>query len=120
MRRSYHCRRCHACTEGIDHHCRYLNCCIAERNYEPFLRLLGIYILYTANLTAILLLFCQLDPLTLVVVAVTGLQLLMCVALFGFHVYINVSAKMTTAAFIKGQKEQQQAQSEEYRDNELE
>eukprot|EP00929_Paragymnodinium_shiwhaense_P086718 TRINITY_DN47177_c0_g1_i1.p1 TRINITY_DN47177_c0_g1~~TRINITY_DN47177_c0_g1_i1.p1 ORF type:complete len:396 (-),score=56.51 TRINITY_DN47177_c0_g1_i1:20-1207(-) len=28
-----HCHVCNRCTAGFEHHCRYLNCCIAEKTY---------------------------------------------------------------------------------------
>ncbi|CAO1636841.1 unnamed protein product [Parajaminaea phylloscopi] len=34
--RSSHCRVCDNCVEGIDHHCTFLNTCIARRNYVSF------------------------------------------------------------------------------------
>ena len=39
----YHfCSICFKHIEGIDHHCRWLNCCIAKSNYRPFLLLVFI------------------------------------------------------------------------------
>ncbi len=33
---SYHCKRCDKCSKGLDHHCTFLNNCIAEPNYSMF------------------------------------------------------------------------------------
>lgn len=37
---SKHCGQCNRCTSGFDHHCRYLNNCIGEQNYEYFFKLI--------------------------------------------------------------------------------
>ncbi|CAL1140079.1 unnamed protein product, partial [Cladocopium goreaui] len=31
-----HCQTCGWCMEGFDHHCRYLNVCVAGRTYKPW------------------------------------------------------------------------------------
>jgi palmitoyltransferase ZDHHC9/14/18 len=43
--RSSHCRICDNCVDLIDHHCIYLNTCIARRNYVPFWAFLSYSIL---------------------------------------------------------------------------
>jgi palmitoyltransferase len=40
MNGSKHCGQCNRCTSGFDHHCRYLNNCIGEQNYEYFFKLI--------------------------------------------------------------------------------
>lgn len=47
-RRSRHCRQCNFCTEGFDHHCKWINNCIGKENYCYFFSLLIItYIILT-------------------------------------------------------------------------
>lgn len=43
--RSSHCRVCDDCMDSIDHHCTYLNTCVARRNYAPFIAFLSFSIL---------------------------------------------------------------------------
>lgn len=49
LKTSYHCWRCNQCSHNLDHHCKYLNCCIAQANYFPFLRLLAVFIFYSTD-----------------------------------------------------------------------
>lgn len=35
-----HCGACNRCTEGFDHHCRWLNNCVGKANYKNFFRLI--------------------------------------------------------------------------------
>ncbi len=37
---SRHCRRCEQCVLGFDHHCKWVNTCIGQLNYKPFILLL--------------------------------------------------------------------------------
>lgn len=39
-RSSKHCRSCDRCVEGFDHHCKWLNNCIGEKNYRTFFALI--------------------------------------------------------------------------------
>ena len=39
-RSSKHCRTCDRCVEGFDHHCKWLNNCIGEKNYQTFFALI--------------------------------------------------------------------------------
>lgn len=43
--RSKHCRDCNACFARMDHHCIFLNRCIAARNFGLFIVFLGLYFL---------------------------------------------------------------------------
>ncbi|GAA5839844.1 hypothetical protein JCM9279_005183 [Rhodotorula babjevae] len=38
--RTSHCRLCDNCVERTDHHCAFLNACIGQRNYLPFIAFL--------------------------------------------------------------------------------
>lgn len=49
IRGSYHCNTCGRCSEEFDHHCSYLNNCIAGQNYERFFRMLMIASLLHAD-----------------------------------------------------------------------
>lgn len=48
--KSYHCNRCNRCTENFDHHCLYLNSCIGGKNYELFISIVMIFLLFMLNL----------------------------------------------------------------------
>ena len=48
LKGSHHCSQCGRCTEEFDHHCKFLNNCIGKHNYERFIRLLSMNILYLA------------------------------------------------------------------------
>jgi len=55
----YHCRRCNKCTTRFDHHCTFLNQCIAGNNYKLFFSLVSImlvWISYTAAYSVYLIL----------------------------------------------------------------
>lgn len=49
--RSKHCRSCNKCVLVFDHHCKWLNNCVGEKNYHGFLTLIIVVALLT--LTAI-------------------------------------------------------------------
>jgi hypothetical protein len=34
---SKHCKRCDRCVIGFDHHCKWINNCVGEKNYKPFI-----------------------------------------------------------------------------------
>jgi len=40
-----HCRHCKKCVLGFDHHCFFLNTCVADHNYKAFISLLSCFIL---------------------------------------------------------------------------
>jgi len=39
-----HCWQCKTCTTGHDHHCPYLNICVSEYNYTPWLTSLWVFV----------------------------------------------------------------------------
>ena len=47
--KSYHCGKCNRCTEGFDHHCAFLGTCIGRRNYEMFMTILIMFIIFNLN-----------------------------------------------------------------------
>ncbi len=88
LKSSYHCWRCNQCSHLLDHHCKYLNCCIAYDNYLPFLRLLAVFILYSTDYLVLLYLRSTLTSLILGMMIGTALGLALTVGLMGFHIYL--------------------------------
>ena len=43
---SRHCTKCNKCVVGLDHHCKWLNTCIGNKNYKPFIFLVGFCFLH--------------------------------------------------------------------------
>jgi hypothetical protein len=44
--RMFHCRLCGFCTDRFDHHCAWLNRCVARRNFLPFVAMLAFELVY--------------------------------------------------------------------------
>jgi hypothetical protein len=44
--RAFHCKLCGFCTSRFDHHCAYLNRCVARRNMPPFFAMLCAFEVY--------------------------------------------------------------------------
>ncbi|KAI6202750.1 hypothetical protein M3Y94_00476600 [Aphelenchoides besseyi] len=42
-----HCRRCNKCIDGFDHHCKWLNNCVGQRNYKAFLVLVASLVVFS-------------------------------------------------------------------------
>lgn len=114
--KSYHCKRCNRCTQDFDHHCSFLNSCIGSRNYELFLSLLLLYILFMiVNIGEGIWVFIlavkypavsnasitQWVPLLIAVICF--LQLLATSILLGFHCYISCCLDLTTIAFYQSE-----------------
>lgn len=53
-----HCGQCNRCTEGFDHHCKWLNNCIGEKNYKLF-----VVLVVLLNLDKVFLLFFVINSL---------------------------------------------------------
>lgn len=105
LKSSYHCWRCNQCSHLLDHHCKYLNCCIAYENYLPFLRLLVVYIMFSADYLVLLWLRNSIfTPLLWGVVVATAIGLVFAVGLLGFHAYLAWCFNGSTLSYYK-QKE---------------
>lgn len=104
---SHHCMTCNRCTEDFDHHCKYLNNCIGVRNYEYFIRLLIIFILFSI-LGMIMGIWILIENsmypyisdgrkwVIFSYIIYTGLIALVVGGLLGFHIYISCCANITT------------------------
>lgn len=47
-KRTIHCRVCHKCVDGYDHHCTFLNSCVGATSYRRFLTLISMLLIGTA------------------------------------------------------------------------
>jgi len=98
---------CNRCTEDFDHHCKYLNNCIGVRNYEYFIRLLIVFILFSL-LSAMIGAWVLIknsnhsflsearEGIILAYVIVAGILALIVAGLLSFHIYISCCANITT------------------------
>jgi palmitoyltransferase len=55
LQHSRHCGKCNRCVNGFDHHCKWLNNCIGQRNYRTFVVLIGTLELLALWQTAVVL-----------------------------------------------------------------
>lgn len=99
LKRSYHCWRCGHCTVDFDHHCKFLNCCIAQANYLPFLRLLALYLFYSANLLVHSFKLPSPGYFQQLLQLATAAALLFTLLLLAFHFYLNCKATTTLLFF---------------------
>ena len=103
LKTSYHCWKCSKCINNIDHHCKYLNCCIANDNYIAFLRLLTIFILYSLDYIFLLITFAK-ENVSLsdkISLFLTLSEVILVTSLFVFHIYLNCIAKERTHEFVE-------------------
>ena len=89
LKTSYHCWKCNQCSDGIDHHCKYLNCCIAQENYIAFLRLLSVFILYSIDYLVVVAGKRDFGGLKWMVIVGSMVELCLALGLLGFHVYLR-------------------------------
>ena len=50
--RSTHCRDCNHCVQVMDHHCPFVNACVAKRNYQFFFFFLTFLVFYIGSVIA--------------------------------------------------------------------
>lgn len=112
-RGSHHCSQCGRCTEDFDHHCKFLNNCIGKRNYEVFIRLLTMNILYflisIGESVWVLALSIRAQAVReavprsywviIALIVISGVLLVAILILEGFHCYISIRS-ITTLDYI--------------------
>ncbi|ODQ80099.1 hypothetical protein BABINDRAFT_24523, partial [Babjeviella inositovora NRRL Y-12698] len=103
--RTSHCLTCDACVTVHDHHCVWLNNCVGLRNYMYFMEFLAgsilccLYILgFTVYRLAKLDSFrhaIRTSPMSFMLAIYSSLVMIYPTILFGFHLYLNVTAQTT-------------------------
>jgi hypothetical protein len=134
--RTKHCKLCKKCVEGFDHHCLYLNTCIAKKNYTPFFMLAGLGSVLSAFqlIISIWLLILQASDETIqmnIINSFYGSQvvfIVVCtilnagvmavfgaiVSLFGFHCFIKIKGITTYEWIVQlSEKEDQKLQEQQ-------
>ncbi len=104
---SHHCMTCNRCTEDFDHHCKYLNNCIGVRNYEYFIRILIVFIVFSL-LSILIAAWILIENskasyisetkkwIIFAYIILSGIKAIVVAALLGFHIYISCCANLTT------------------------
>lgn len=120
--RAKHCGQCNRCTDGFDHHCKWLNNCIGDKNYRLFIGLVVIL-----NLDKGLLMFYILVSLVnkygnqdfagfaaLVLFAVENFCVMgFTLNLLVFHIYIKCVG-ITTYQYLLKRREKSNSSKENY------
>lgn len=114
--KSKHCGACNRCSNGFDHHCRWLNNCIGEQNYRLFIIFsILVVLLNIAHLIIMSIALSFLYPasnhsegnnpspdalLTLLSLPLPALLLLSMLYLLSFHAYLALRGGFSTYEYI--------------------
>lgn len=123
-----HCSHCRKCVAAFDHHCHWVNNCVAGRNYVYFLVLIGSvegqmlgFVSFGGAVIGDLVNNGDTGELIEVAILLAVLLLALTVLLFNsalvlFHIYLRYNG-LTTRAFLKLRKERRKVQPIVQREN---
>lgn len=120
--RAKHCGQCNRCTEGFDHHCKWLNNCIGDKNYRLF-----IVLVVVLSLDKVFILFFVVNSLIdsysneefglfagLILLATeTCCVLGFCLNLLIFHIYLKCVG-ITTYQYLLRRREKNQKRNTDF------